>query len=314
MRGVAATALFLGALVAVAPAFAQTPATIQPGVTIHTVNVGGMTADEAKDAVHDFAATPFALRFRARTLQPAPWSLGVKSKVNLAVSAALGASANTHIPLTVSIDSDQLRHYTEKLANLLGREPRDAHVRLSHLRPHLSKPLNGYVVRQRPTRRILKEAIRANSRGPVAVRYRTVKPKVTRSNFKPVVVIRRGSHRLYFYKGAHMRFRASFGVAVGQPIYPTPTGKFTIVTKQRNPWWYPPDTAWAAGASPIPPGPGNPLGTRWMGISAPAVGIHGTPDPASIGYSVSHGCIRMLIPEVEWLFNQVDVGTPVYIL
>jgi lipoprotein-anchoring transpeptidase ErfK/SrfK len=51
-----------------------------------------------------------------------------------------------------------------------------------------------------------------------------------------------------------------------------------------------------------------------MGISAPAVGIHGTPDPASIGYSVSHGCIRMLIPEVEWLFNQVDIGTPVYIV
>ena len=51
------------------------------------------------------------------------------------------------------------------------------------------------------------------------------------------------------------------------------------------------------------PGPGNPLGTRWMGLSAPAVGIHGTPDPASIGYSVSHGCIRMRIPEVEWLFD-----------
>ena len=51
-----------------------------------------------------------------------------------------------------------------------------------------------------------------------------------------------------------------------------------------------------------------------MGISAPAVGIHGTPDPASIGYSVSHGCIRMLIPEVEWLFKQVEVGTPVYIV
>ena len=46
----------------------------------------------------------------------------------------------------------------------------------------------------------------------------------------------------------------------------------------------------------------------------PAVGIHGTPDPASIGYSVSHGCIRMRIPEVEWLFTQVDIGTPVYIL
>jgi lipoprotein-anchoring transpeptidase ErfK/SrfK len=315
MRGLAATALFLGALLAAAPAFAQTPPpTIQPGVTIHTVDVGGMTADEARAAVHDFAATPFTVTFRARTFHPASWSLGVRSKVNLAVSHALGAPANAHIPLTVSIDSDQLHHYVEKLANLLAREPRDAHVRLSHLRPHLSKPLDGYVIRQRPTRRVLKETIRANSRGPVAVRYRTVTPEVTRANFKPVVVIRRGSHRLYFYKGAHMRFRASFGVAVGQPIYPTPIGKFTIVTKQRNPWWYPPDTAWAAGASPIPPGPGNPLGTRWMGLSASGVGIHGTPDAASIGYSASHGCIRMRIPDAEWLFERVEVGSTVFIV
>ena len=314
MRGLAATALFVGALVAAAPAFAQAPPTIQPGVKIHTVDVGGMTADEAKAAVHDFAATPFTVTFRARTFQPAPWSVGVKSKVNLAVSQALGASANTSIPLTVSIDSDQLHHYVEKLANLLAREPRDAHFRLSHLRPHLSKPLDGYVIRQRPTRRVLKEAIRANSRGPVAVQYRAVEPHVTRANFKPVVVIRRGSHRLYFYKGAHMRFRASFGVAVGQPIYPTPIGKFTIVTKQRNPWWYPPDAAWAAGASPIPPGPGNPLGTRWMGLSASGVGIHGTPDAASIGYSASNGCIRMRIPDAEWLFERVEVGSTVFIV
>ncbi len=315
MRGVVAAALFAGALVAAAPAFAQTPpATIQPGVTIHTVDVGGMTAGEAKTAVHDFAATPFTLTFRARTLQPAPWSLGVKSKVNLAVSAALGAGPGTTIPLTVSIDIEQLRHYTEKLDKLLAREPRDTHVRLRHLRPHLSKPLNGYDIRQKPTRTRLKDAIRANSRGPVAVRYRSVKPRVTRSNFRPVVVIRRGSHRLYFYKGAHMRFRASFGVAVGQPIYPTPIGKFTIVTKQRNPWWYPPDTAWAAGASPIPPGPGNPLGTRWMGLSASGVGIHGTPDAASVGYSASHGCIRMRIPDAEWLFERVEVGSTVFIV
>ena len=78
---------------------------------------------------------------------------------------------------------------------------------------------------------------------------------------------------------------------------------------QRNPWWYPPEgSAWAEGAKPIPPGPGNPLGTRWMGISSPYVGIHGTPDAASIGYSASHGCIRMLIPQVEWLFQRVEVG------
>jgi lipoprotein-anchoring transpeptidase ErfK/SrfK len=51
-----------------------------------------------------------------------------------------------------------------------------------------------------------------------------------------------------------------------------------------------------------------------MGISAPYVGIHGTPDSASIGYSASHGCVRMRIPEAEWLFQQVKVGTPVFIV
>ena len=315
MRRALVAALSLGAMVAATPAVAQTPpATIKPGVTIHSVDVGGMTAEEAQAAVHEFASTQFTLTFRARTLNPAPWSLGVKSKVDLAVSAALAAGPDTNIPLTVALDTHQLRHYTAKVDRLLSREPRDTHVRLKHLRPDLSKPRNGFDIRQRPTRTLLKEAIRANSRGPIAIQYRYVKPAVTRYNFKPVVVIRRGSHRLYFYKGAHMRFRASFGVAVGQPIYPTPLGKFTIVTKQRNPWWYPPDTAWAAGASPIPPGPGNPLGTRWMGLSASGVGIHGTPDAASIGYSASHGCIRMRIPDAEWLFERVEVGSTVFIV
>jgi lipoprotein-anchoring transpeptidase ErfK/SrfK len=51
-----------------------------------------------------------------------------------------------------------------------------------------------------------------------------------------------------------------------------------------------------------------------MGLSASGVGIHGTPDDASIGYSASHGCIRMHIPDAEWLFNHVTVGTPVFIV
>jgi L,D-transpeptidase ErfK/SrfK len=104
-------------------------------------------------------------------------------------------------------------------------------------------------------------------------------------------------------------------VATGQSSYPTPIGKFEIIVKQRNPWWYPPaGSAWAEGEEPVPPGPGNPLGTRWMGISSPYVGIHGTFNSYSIGYSASHGCVRMLIPEVEWLFERVDVGTPVFIV
>jgi len=110
------------------------------------------------------------------------------------------------------------------------------------------------------------------------------------------------------------KFVRWFGVATGQSAYPTPVGDFEIVNMQRNPWWYPPPSPWAKDSEPVPPGPGNPLGTRWMGLSTPYVGIHGTPDSASIGYSASHGCIRMRIPDAEWLFQHVEIGTPVFIV
>ena len=64
----------------------------------------------------------------------------------------------------------------------------------------------------------------------------------------------------------------------------------------------------------MPPGPNNPLGTRWMGLSAPGVGIHGTDEPSSIGWNASHGCIRMQVVDSEWLFDHVRVGTTVFIV
>ena len=157
----------------------------------------------------------------------------------------------------------------------------------------------------------------SNDGSPVQLAVRTLKPRVTEKSVGLAIVIKRASNRLVLYKpnGAKkMRVKRKFDVATGLAAYPTPLGSYEIITMQRNPWWRPPDSDWAKGAKPIPPGPGNPLGTRWMGISAPAVGIHGTPDAASIGYSASHGCIRMRVPQAEWLFERVDVGTPVYIL
>ena len=105
----------------------------------------------------------------------------------------------------------------------------------------------------------------------------------------------------------------TYGVAVGMPGHATPTGTFAVVNKQKDPTWMPPDSPWAAGLGPIPPGPGNPLGTRWIGTSAPAVGIHGTYADYSIGHAASHGCLRMHIPDVEALYEQVSVGMPVII-
>ncbi len=148
---------------------------------------------------------------------------------------------------------------------------------------------------------------------PIAIR-RTPERAASAGTIGPAIVIRRAANALTLWtvtrKGKPV-VRRVFGVATGQSSYPTPRGLFAIYSKQRNPWWYPPKgSPWVTDPTPVPPGPGNPLGTRWMEF-APAVGIHGTPDAASIGYSASHGCVRMHIADAEWLFDHVSIGTPV---
>jgi len=115
--------------------------------------------------------------------------------------------------------------------------------------------------------------------------------------------------RLTLYRDG--RAYETFGVAIGMPGHETPVGAFHVVDMRKNPTWLPPDSPWAKGLGPIPPGPGNPLGTRWIGTSAPAVGIHGTPADWSIGTAASHGCLRMHISDNEKLYEDVVVGMPV---
>ena len=137
-----------------------------------------------------------------------------------------------------------------------------------------------------------------------------VKPRVNRYNIGPIVVVRRESRRLQLWRG--MRLVATFPVAFGTVWYPTPLGSYRVVSKLRHPTWNPPSSPWAAGLGPVPPGPANPLGTRWIGTSAPGIGIHGTPAPWTVGTAASHGCIRMYMRDVEWLFERVNIGSPVF--
>ena len=123
------------------------------------------------------------------------------------------------------------------------------------------------------------------------------------------IIIDKSKFRLRAYRDGKLVL--TFPIAIGQAAYPSPTGTFVVTEKLKNPTWIPPNSPWAKGLEPIPPGSGNPLGTRWIGTSAPAVGIHGTPSNNSIGTAASHGCIRMHIPDVEKLFNYVDVGETV---
>jgi hypothetical protein len=288
------------------------PAVVSEGVTIAGVPVGGMTADQARTTLRAFFARRLRVTFHHRVREPRPFRLGATAHVRWAVAAALAAAPAEAVRLRVSIDGPTLRAYVARLVRAWSRPAVDSTVRLRLLRPFVTRAHRGYRIGPRATRRLLRHALHAHERGRVRVAFRVLRPRVTRGNFGPVVVVRRGSHRLYLYNS--MRYRASFGVAVGMPQYPTPLGRFYVAVKQRNPWWYPPSSSWAAGASPIPPGPGNPLGTRWMGLSWGGIGIHGTPDSASIGYSASHGCIRMRIAEAEWLFERVRIGTPVFIV
>jgi lipoprotein-anchoring transpeptidase ErfK/SrfK len=214
--------------------------------------------------------------------------------------------------VATAVKGEAVRAYLAKLAQRFDRKPVDATLRLRRLKPFVTRDATGFRLQAGPAAAALVDALKAHDEGPVELPAKVLQPHVTRGSIGPVIVIRRGSNRLYLYNG--IRPWRVFGVATGQSQYPTPTGRWQIVVKWRNPWWYPPHTAWAQGAKPIPPGPGNPLGTRWMGLSASGVGIHGTPDDASIGYSASHGCIRMHISDAEWLFNHVRIGTTVFIV
>ena len=205
------------------------------------------------------------------------------------------------------------RSWVAGVEKRFARAPVDATLKLKNGKPFLTKDKAGRRLdTTRLTERIV-AALRANTRLPVRVRTKPVAPKVSVGTYAKVIVINRSINRLYLYQGN--KLSRTFPVATGQAIYPTPRGTWHIVVKYRNPWWYPPTSSpWARGLKPVPPGPNNPLGTRWMGLDAPGVGIHGTDAPSSIGYSASHGCVRMQVPDAEWLFDHVDIGTTVFVL
>jgi len=304
--------LIAGLLTASAAAAADTPTTIPVGVTIAGVQVGGLAPDVATATVEQGFELPLQLKVGTTTVLVTPNVLGATPVIDKAIERALTAEPNSAIPLGVTVEPGAVAHFVGTLAQRFDRPAADAKVYLRNLRPWLSTERPGRKLVQRTAVHDINVALTDATRQPVVLVTTAVKPKVTRRNFGPVIVIRRSSNQLMLYDGVkYVRF---FAVATGQSIYPTPLGRFAIVVKWRNPWWYPPNSPWAQGQKPIPPGPNNPLGTRWMGLSAPGVGIHGTPSDASIGYSVSHGCIRMHIPEAEWLFNHVEVGTTVFIV
>ncbi|MGB0562234.1 MAG: L,D-transpeptidase [Spirulinaceae cyanobacterium] len=125
--------------------------------------------------------------------------------------------------------------------------------------------------------------------------------------FEQQLILDLSDRRVYLYVNDEQV--ASYPVAVGRDGWETPTGEFEVFQRVANPVWQHPFTQ-----EIVPPGPENPLGARWLGFwsdGTNAIGFHGTPDENLIGQAVSHGCVRMRNADIEQLFEQVEVGTPV---
>ncbi len=308
-------------------ATAQAPVTPTPlpanqiavGVSIAGIPVGGQPAADARQNVIDNHVAPrrapLLVTFRGRNLKVEPVKAGYAADVDYAVKVALiygrqrpVPAEGVDVPLKERVNVKKLRAILALRAKSNDLPAQDAAVSLKGVTPVYRKPRIGLAIDVPKATTQVATAILARDKTSYALASRRVVPSKT--SVGAIVVIDRGNFRLTWYKG---KKKLSFPIAVGQPAYPTPSGNFSVIQKQMNPTWFPPSSPWAEGLGPVPPGVNNPLGTRWIGTSAPAIGMHGTPMSGSIGTRASHGCIRMYISDVEKLYPLVDIGTPVYI-
>ena len=299
---------------AAAPAAGSPPARIPAAVTVNGLWIGGLTTEAARVKIRTTFDRPLRFREGARTWAERANRFADALVVNDVVTTALASEPNRDVRVRIQPRQAVVDRYVRTLDRQYSRPARDARLigLTDALSPAFSATANGRRLEVAKLKRAIARALESPQRRPITLTFRPVLPNVTPATYGRVVVIRRESNVLTLYDGPS--FVRQLRVATGTSEFPTPLGTFEIIDKQYNPWWNPPASDWAKGLKPVPPGPGNPLGTRWMGLNVYGVGIHGTPDAASIGYSASHGCIRMQIPDAEWLFEQVPHGTPVVIV
>ena len=310
-RVVLALVIAAGIACAAAPAAEQLHA-IAPGVTLAGNDLGGLTALPARDRIEAIVSRPVTIWYRGTSVTVSAERLGVQAAVDRAVESALDAGPQGRVGIRASYSAAAVDALVASLRHRFDRPALPARVVGAGAHGPLILPEHvGLAVQGNALAAAVEHQLATGTRDPLVLPVAAVLP--ARPAPTSIIVVDRSTNTLRLYRGTKLVH--TFPVATGQSIYPTPSGIFSIVVKERDPWWYPPTyDSWAKGLKPVPPGPSNPLGTRWMGLSVPGVGIHGTDAPSSIGYSASHGCIRMQVPDAEWLFEHVTVGTPVVIL
>jgi lipoprotein-anchoring transpeptidase ErfK/SrfK len=311
---------------------------IADGVVIAGVDVGGLDEAEAAAKVRRQLLRPLRHSLRV-SFDGEKWTLPgsklkIRAEVGEAVAEAVEDSQNGGLPgrLVRYVTGDQVEKtispriaYSERAVNRfvrhvaeeVNREPRNAGVEPSGSSLEVVAGKNGRKLRDNLLEQNLKSAVlNAGAPHTVVARAHSVKPEVTKSEvaekYPSYLTLDRATFTLRLWK--HLKLAKSYTVAVGQEGLETPEGLYEIQEKEENPTWHVPESSWAGSLAgeDIPPGPENPIKARWMGIFEGA-GIHGTEETWSLGHAASHGCVRMAIPDVEELYDQVEVGTPIFI-
>jgi lipoprotein-anchoring transpeptidase ErfK/SrfK len=311
---------------------------IADGVTVGGVEVGGMNEVEAKQAVSRELLGPLRHSLRVG-YDGESWTLSGKSlKVHADLDAAIeqavvdsrdggfpgrlvryvtGGDVDKQIAADVTYSQPVINRFVRRVANEVDREAQDATVEPTADSLEVVAAKNGRKLRDNLLTRELKAAVlNANADHTIAARTHYTKPDVTTEEvaaaYPSYLTLDRASFTLRLWKD--LKLAKTYTVAVGQEGLETPEGLYHIEEKEENPTWHVPESDWAGSLAgqDIPPGPSNPIKARWMAIYEGA-GIHGTEEVESLGSAASHGCVRMAISDVEELYDQVEVGTPIYI-
>src|SRR5215217_5367176 len=309
---------------------------IAEGVTIAGVDVGGMNTDQARRLVRQELQKPLerpiAVFRGTQRFRLSAHDAGVKADVGGMVDEALqksrdgsifsrvarditGGEEDAQVSARVTYSTDAVEQLVKRVSRKLNRPARDAEVdfpSLEKLAEQKGRKVRAATLQQRIAQALTVPGVERRVKAPV----RIIKPKVTQdqlaAKYPVILVADRYNFKLRFYK--NLQLHKEYTVAVGALGFDTPAGLYNVQNKAVDPAWHVPNSDWAGSlaGTVVPPGPSNPIKSRWMGIYAGA-GIHGTDATGSIGTAASHGCIRMLIPDVVELYDQVPVGAPIYI-
>jgi lipoprotein-anchoring transpeptidase ErfK/SrfK len=311
---------------------------IAKGVTAAGVDIGGMSANEARGVLREKLAKPLSkplvVRYGHRKFTLSATRAHLTTDVDGMVQEALdksrsgnivsrtfrgltGGSVNANVAPRVDFSATAVRRLVRRVRSKVERAPQDASVQPSAGGLSIVDSKLGISLRSRRLYRDISAAlVRPDGDRTVTAESKIIKPKVTSdelaAKYPSYIVIDRADFRLRFYK--NLKLTHTYTIAVGRQGLETPAGLYSIQDKQVNPSWHVPNSAWAGSLAGkvIPPGPDDPIKARWMGFYNGA-GIHGTDELGSLGSAASHGCVRMAIPDVEALYDQVSVGTPVYV-